>query len=54
VTASSGGSSFPLLLTELARSGDVRFAIDVALVDAVGDVVAEMTVRWAAHRDLEA
>jgi acyl-coenzyme A thioesterase PaaI-like protein len=42
------------LLAELARSGDVRFGIDVSLVDSVGDLVADMTVRWAAHRDIEA
>lgn len=39
------------LLDELERAGEVRFAIAVALTDRSGDVVADMTVRWAARRD---
>jgi acyl-coenzyme A thioesterase PaaI-like protein len=35
---------------ELDRAAAVRFAIDVELTDADGDVVAEMTVRWHVRR----
>ena len=33
----------------IARSGEVRFAIDVSLTDRTGEVVADMTVRCAAR-----
>jgi acyl-coenzyme A thioesterase PaaI-like protein len=39
------------LLAELDREGRVRFSVDVTLTNAVGDVVAEMTVRWYVGRD---
>jgi acyl-coenzyme A thioesterase PaaI-like protein len=39
------------LLDELARDGQVRFAIDVALTDDDGEVVADMTVRWNARKE---
>lgn len=34
------------LLAELDREGRVRFAVEVALTNAEGTVVAEMTVNW--------
>ena len=34
------------LLAALDEDGVVRFAVEVALTNAVGDTVAEMTVRW--------
>jgi hypothetical protein len=39
------------LLDELDRDGEVRFAIDVALTDDDGEVVADMTVRWNARKE---
>ncbi|HEV7752562.1 MAG TPA: DUF4442 domain-containing protein [Baekduia sp.] len=39
------------LLEELARDGEVRFAIAVGLTDGAGDLVADMTSRWLVHRE---
>jgi len=40
------GSDAQELFAELDREGRVRFPIEVALTDAGGDPVAEMTVAW--------
>ena len=39
------------LLAALDEDGVVRFAVEVELTNAVGDVVAEMTVRWHVRRN---
>ena len=39
------------LLAALDEDGMVRFAVEVELTNAVGDVVAEMTVRWHVRRN---
>jgi acyl-coenzyme A thioesterase PaaI-like protein len=39
------------LLAELDREGQVRFCVDVALEDADGELVAEMTVNWTVKRN---
>ena len=39
------------LLAELESSGRVRFEVGVRLENAVGDLVAEMTVRWYVRRN---
>jgi acyl-coenzyme A thioesterase PaaI-like protein len=41
------------LLGRLDSDGKVRFSVDVTLTNAVGDVVAEMTVRWHVRRAAE-
>ena len=39
------------LLAALDEDGVVRFAVEVDLTNAVGDTVAEMTVRWHVRRN---
>jgi acyl-coenzyme A thioesterase PaaI-like protein len=39
------------LLNELDEEGQVRFCVDVALEDAHGELVAEMTVNWTVKRN---
>ncbi len=41
------------LLAALDEDGVVRFAVGVELTNAVGDVVAEMTVRWHVRANAE-
>ena len=45
------GASPDELLEELSREGQVAFAIDVAIVDGAGDVVADITVRWNVRKE---